>query len=107
VSLQRNFLWGGEGSSKVAWVKWTDVCRTKECRGLGLKNLRLVNVSLLTKWWWRLLTSQEMLWAMVLRAKYGRDIHSSSDLSKSGFKFFISLVERCVSIRCDQSRRRW
>jgi hypothetical protein len=62
VSIQRNFLWGGANKKvKMAWVKWVDVCRPKERGGLGIKNLRLVNISLLTKWRWRLLTSQDML----------------------------------------------
>jgi hypothetical protein len=41
VAIQRNFLWGGarEGN-KISWVKWSDVCRPKECGRLGIKNLR-------------------------------------------------------------------
>jgi hypothetical protein len=31
VAIQRNFLWGGASNkSKIAWVKWVDVCRPKE-----------------------------------------------------------------------------
>jgi hypothetical protein len=78
-------LWGGASEkSKIAWVKWEDVCRTKECGGLGVKNLRLVNVSLLMKWRWRLLTSHDSLWSLVLKAKYGVGIGFSPDLLPCG-----------------------
>ncbi|MCI04661.1 DUF4283 domain protein [Trifolium medium] len=82
VALQRNFLRSGarEGN-KIAWVKWSDVCRPKECGGLGIKNLRLVNIALLTKWRWRLHTSKDVIWKSVLMAKYGKDIVASSDLA--------------------------
>jgi hypothetical protein len=85
-------LWGGSNNSaKFAWVKWCDLCRPKECGGLGIKNLRLVNVSLLTKWRWRLLVSQEALWSLVLKAKYGNEIGLSPELASFGNKRFASL----------------
>ncbi|MCI00244.1 LINE-1 reverse transcriptase like [Trifolium medium] len=92
VAIQRNFLWGGANKkTKLAWVKWVDVCRPKERGGLGIRNLRLVNVSLLTKWRWRLLTSQDMFWVKVLKAKYGGDIAHVSNLSSCGDVKFASL----------------
>jgi hypothetical protein len=91
VAIQRYFLWGGScNNSKIAWVKWSDLCRAKAEGGLGIKNLRLVNVSLLLKWRWRLLVSQEALWSLVLKAKYGADIGFSSDLLGCGNKRFAS-----------------
>jgi hypothetical protein len=66
------------------WVKWVDVCRSKECGGLGIKNLRLVNVSLLMKWRWRLLTTHESLWSSVLKAKYGICVGFSPELFPCG-----------------------
>ncbi|KAK2360932.1 hypothetical protein QL285_086149 [Trifolium repens] len=92
VAIQRNFLWGGSSNkSKIAWVKWSDLCRPKEDGGLGIKNIRLVNVSLLTKWRWRLLVSQQALWSSVLKAKYGNEIGFSSELLGCGNKRFASL----------------
>jgi hypothetical protein len=92
IAIQRNFLWGGSNNtSKIAWVKWCDLCRPKECGGLGNKNLRLVNVSLLTKWRWHLLVSQEALWSLVLKAKYGNEIGLSPELASFGNKRFASL----------------
>jgi hypothetical protein len=71
VRMQRRFLWGGvAGNSKISWVSWQDVCRTKREGGLGVKDLRIMNISLLTKWKWRLLTEGESIWRNVLKEKY-------------------------------------
>jgi hypothetical protein len=80
VSIQRNFLWGGSSNkSKIAWVKWVDVCWSKEDGGLGIRNIRLVNIALLTKWRWQLLTSHDSLWITVLKVNMVvvLDIHRS------------------------------
>jgi hypothetical protein len=92
VSIQRNFLWGGScNKSKIAWVKWVDVCRPKEEGGLGVRDLRLMNISLLAKWRWRLLMSHDLLWKSVLEAKYGVGISFSSELAKFNNVKFASL----------------
>jgi hypothetical protein len=71
VRMQRRFLWGGAaGNSKINWVRWQDVCRSKREGGLGVKDLRIMNISLLTKWKWRLLTEGESIWKNVLIEKY-------------------------------------
>jgi hypothetical protein len=92
VSIQRNFLWGGaSGKKKIVWVKWSDICRSKERGGLGIRNLRLVNISLLAKWRWRLLLSSNDLWAQTLISKYGREGGSNSDLRNLENSKFASL----------------
>jgi hypothetical protein len=51
VVMQRDFLWGGlSNSRRINWVKWTEICKTKKVGGLGMKDLRLMNLSLLAKW---------------------------------------------------------
>ncbi|GAU33092.1 hypothetical protein TSUD_259430 [Trifolium subterraneum] len=75
VRIQREFLWGGvRGGRKVNWVKWSMVCKAKNKGGLGVRDVRLVNLSLLTKWRWRLLLPGNALWKEVLVAKYGNHI---------------------------------
>jgi hypothetical protein len=102
VSIQRNFLWGGTNNkSKIAWVEWVDVCRSKEDGGLGVKNLRLMNIALLTKWRWRLLTSQDSLFSLVLKAKYGDNICFSPNLSQESNTSIASLWWKDV---CDLGR---
>ncbi|GAU21373.1 hypothetical protein TSUD_189600 [Trifolium subterraneum] len=71
VRLQRNFLWGGvRGANKIAWVSWSNVCRPKSEGGLGVCDLRMVNLALLGKWRWRLISGAEGLWKDILRARY-------------------------------------
>jgi hypothetical protein len=71
VRLQRKFLWGGASGDKdkIPWVSWSDVCRSKEEGGLGVKDLAWFNLALLAKWRWRLLVDHGSLWKMVLGAK--------------------------------------
>lgn len=35
------------GGVKVALVKWADVCKAKSASGLGVKDLRFINLTLL------------------------------------------------------------
>lgn len=38
------------GGKKISWVKWNSVCQQKKNGGLGVKDVIVVNVSLLAKW---------------------------------------------------------
>jgi hypothetical protein len=71
---------GASNKTKIAWVKWLDVCRPKDEGGLGVRDLKLMNILLLTKWRWRLLVSHELLWKSVLEAKYGEGVSFTSEL---------------------------
>lgn len=52
---RRIFFWqGGRTKKKYHLVKWTKICKSKKKGGLGIKDLRKMNVSLLAKWWWKL-----------------------------------------------------
>ena len=62
------------GGKKIAWVKWETVCQSKRNGGLGVKDIRVMNVSLLTKWRWRLLDGEVALWKEVLLTKYGANV---------------------------------
>jgi hypothetical protein len=38
VMIQKNFMCdGANGRKKIAWVKWADICRSKECGAEGLE----------------------------------------------------------------------
>jgi hypothetical protein len=51
IKIQRVFLWAGlSKTSKTCWVRWEVICRPKKEGGLGVRDLRLVNISLLAKW---------------------------------------------------------
>jgi hypothetical protein len=70
--IQREFLWGCKGGrARISWVKWDTVCKPKRLGGLGVRDIRAVNISLLAKWKWRLLGNDNAMWKEVLRSKYG------------------------------------
>lgn len=74
TSIQKNFLWGGNlERKKIAWVKWSEVCKPKITGGLGIKDIHLFNLSLLGKWLWRIVREEEALWIEVLKFRYNID----------------------------------
>jgi hypothetical protein len=48
-------------------VRWTKICKSKKKRGLGIKDVRKMNLSLLSKWWWKL-EMESGLWQDIVRA---------------------------------------
>ncbi|XP_035838151.1 uncharacterized protein LOC118485801 [Helianthus annuus] len=66
--IQRKFLWGGNNkNNKIRWVKWEKIVALKDFVGLGIGNIRDMNLALLAKWWWRLKTEPENLWVNVIK----------------------------------------
>lgn len=55
IKLEGGFFWQGGGTKrKYHLLKWTKICKHKKKWGLGIKDIRKMNVSLLCKWWWKL-----------------------------------------------------
>ncbi|CAL5211702.1 unnamed protein product [Lathyrus oleraceus] len=72
MNIHRRFLWGGvKGEFKIVWVKWMDVCKPNKLGGLGVCDLRLINLALLGKWKWRLLLGASGISCDILTARYG------------------------------------
>jgi hypothetical protein len=71
LRFDKIFLGWSEGGRKLCWVKWKVVCQPRSDGGLGVRDIRLVNLSLLAKWRRRLLQNEEGLWKEVLVEKYG------------------------------------
>jgi mannosylglycoprotein endo-beta-mannosidase len=65
----------------MCWVSWSTVCKEKKDGGLGVKDINVVNASLLAKWWWKLLKDEPALWKDVLIARYGGRVASSVSLN--------------------------
>jgi hypothetical protein len=69
-TFRKRFLWcGGNNIKKYHLVKWDTVCTEKNKGGFGILNLRWMNISLLTKWLWKL-EMEEGLWQTIVRKKY-------------------------------------
>ncbi|XP_058725510.1 uncharacterized protein LOC131596787 [Vicia villosa] len=72
-TIQSKFLWsGGEDRKSIHWVCWDTVCKSKEEGGLGIKNVEIMNVALISKWKWRILNENEAVWSGIIRARYGK-----------------------------------
>lgn len=68
--IRKRFFWQGSGmKKKYHLVKWEKICKTKQKGGLGVKDLRKMNTSLLCKWWWNLECGQG-LWHDICWEKY-------------------------------------
>jgi hypothetical protein len=69
--LHQDFLWGGIGEEfKYHLVSWSTVCSPISEGGLGIRNLRIFNKTLLGKWLWRYVHEREALRRLVVDAKY-------------------------------------
>jgi len=92
IGIQRNFLWGGKvGGRKIWWVKWSRVCSPWKEGGLGVRDIKLVNLSLLAKWRWRLLGEDDQVWKWVLKEKYGERVYGVMDGSSESWPSYASL----------------
>jgi hypothetical protein len=69
-------------------VKWADICKPKKEGGLGIKDLRLMNMSLLAKW--RLLTDEDAVWTNVIKVKYGVETTINTRLEEVGAVAMVS-----------------
>ena len=67
---RKKFLWSGEkDKNKYHLVKWQTVCMPKEQGGLGIIDLDLMNIALLSKWLWKMF-NETGPWQEMLEAKY-------------------------------------
>lgn len=65
------FLWGRAPTGKgVKWILWKKLCMPKSCEGLGVRDLKNFNLSMLAKQGWRLLNESNPLVSAILKAKY-------------------------------------
>jgi hypothetical protein len=67
---RKKFFWQGNNVKKKYYlVKWSAIARPKRKGGLGIKDLRRMNISMLCKWWWKI-ENEEGLWQEIVRKKY-------------------------------------
>ena len=69
--MMRKFLWGQRGQeSKIAWVSWKKMCKSKMNGGMGFKNPQAFNLAMLAKQGWRLISNPNSLVAQIYKARY-------------------------------------
>jgi hypothetical protein len=69
-SMISKFWWGNkENDSKMAWMRWKKMGRTREKGGLGFRDFENFNLALLAKQGWRLLHNTESLVAKIYKKK--------------------------------------
>jgi len=69
--IQKDFLWGGIGDeAKFHLVNWNKICTPLHAGGLGAHNFIQFNRALLGKWLWRYGREREVLWRLVIDAKF-------------------------------------
>lgn len=73
--IRRDFFWGsgynqGKTSRKMHFLSWKKVGLPKEKGGIGFADVRLRNVSLISKWIPRWYSERDSKWNKCLRSKY-------------------------------------
>ncbi|XP_026430550.1 uncharacterized protein LOC113327589 [Papaver somniferum] len=69
--IMRNFLWdSAEDKRKMCWVSWRKIYTPMNKGGLGVKNLKLTNLALLSKWIWRYTKEKDALWRRIAQEKF-------------------------------------
>ncbi|KAF3662156.1 putative cytosolic iron-sulfur protein assembly protein Ciao1-like [Capsicum annuum] len=65
-------IWNGgnEDKKKFHMVKWEVVTKSKKGGGMGIRDMKMQNRSLMMKWLWKFVTGENMLWKKVIREKY-------------------------------------
>jgi hypothetical protein len=78
----KKFWWGFPTSKKknLSLKAWDSLYMPKDLGGLGLRKMKEVNLALISKLGWKLLTNFDSMWVAQLHCKY---LHSSSFLSSS------------------------
>ena len=69
--IRRTFFGKGGTKRKYHLLKWEIICKSKRKGGLGVKDLKKMNISLLCKWWWKL-EKEEGLWQTIVKHRYFR-----------------------------------
>ena len=69
----RTFLWGDTNEKRrTHLINWDMVTKCKQQGGLGIRKMHNLNIALMAKLGWKLLTEKEKLWARVITNKYMR-----------------------------------
>lgn len=69
--LNRNFLWSNDISQpKIHPVGWKQVTQPKNAGGLGIREARINNETMLSKVIWKILRDEKRVWMDLIKQKY-------------------------------------
>ena len=70
---------------KFHLVKWDELIGSKKKGGLGVRNLKIQNQSLMMKWLWRLASSEQALWKELIKQKHEMEENWSTKMITSTY----------------------
>ncbi|XP_020266417.1 uncharacterized protein LOC109841906 [Asparagus officinalis] len=88
--IRKNFLWTGKNISKPfkCLVNWKTVCLSKYEGGLGVKDLKLFNNALLSKWLWKCLDRDSLIGTFLHHLYIRKDSQLQSTSCSSSYSMF-------------------
>jgi hypothetical protein len=104
-----NYRWSGVANRQgIHWRKWTNLTLPKHEGGLGFRDIKNFNVSMLGKQGWRLMSSLDSLCACVLKGKYFPHGEFMQDASPIGHQPTYGMIVGCLQLlRINPSARIW
>jgi hypothetical protein len=68
----KDFWWGfpKDKTRNLSLKSWSSMCIPKALGGLGLRQMKAMNLALITKLGWKFISNQDSLWVKQFRAKY-------------------------------------
>jgi len=92
--FRSRFFWqSDEHKRKYRLAKWDILCQPKEQGGLGIHNLELKNIALLSKWLYRLLTTEGTLQQIIKNKYLGSKPIVQTQWKSGDFHFWASLMK--------------
>jgi len=99
--IRRDFLWSGDNPNSIlkCLVNWDIVCKSKKNGGLGVINLRNMNLALLGKWLWRFKDGNEnSIWKEIISNRYYNgqfNLHQPAQGFPNSFSPFWKSILQC------------
>jgi hypothetical protein len=97
-SIIRRFWWAGiqeeNNNNPIAFRSWDDICKPPDQGGLGIRDMEIINKSLIIQSAWNIANNKNPLLSATLKAKYF-PYHSFWTAPSSGFRsvFWSSILQ--------------